>query len=173
MPSNCSVQFVNCVVNGPDNSRGGSGNLEFTNCAVHGLVGNVRNSLFTNCIIDSRGYTSLPTPFRLLNETNVASNCIATLIEDGESVFSYVNKTSNTDLSSEEYDALFVGDFYKLTDEAKALYLGSDGKEVGIYGGNFPYEVRIPCPQITKCNVAAKTTADGKLSVDIEVRAAE
>ena len=41
------------------------------------------------------------------------------------------------------------------------------------YGGNLPYSMHILSPQITKCNVAAKTTSDGKLSVDIEVKAAE
>ena len=51
--------------------------------------------------------------------------------------------------------------------------LGIDEKEMGIYGGNLPWDVYIPSPRITKCNVAAKTTADGKLSVDIEVKAAE
>ena len=62
---------------------------------------------------------------------------------------------------------------YELTDEAKTKYLGTDGKQIGIYGGSLPYEEDPTTPQITKCNVAAKSTADGKLSVDIEVKAAE
>ena len=62
---------------------------------------------------------------------------------------------------------------YDLTDEAKTKYLGTDGKQIGIYGGSLPYEEDPTTPQITKCNVAAKSTADGKLSVDIEVKAAE
>lgn len=61
----------------------------------------------------------------------------------------------------------------ELTDEAKTTYLGMDGKEVGLYGGNLPYDENPSNPQITKCNVAAKSTADGKLSVDIEVKGAE
>ena len=72
------------------------------------------------------------------------------------------------------FNALFKPNtFYELTDEAKNTYVGSDGTEIGIYGGNLPYNTRILGPQITKCNVASKTTADGKLSVDIEVKAAE
>ena len=62
---------------------------------------------------------------------------------------------------------------FELTDEAKTKYLGTDGTEVGIYGGNLPFDPTPSNPQITKCNVASKSTADGKLSVDIEVRAAE
>ena len=64
-------------------------------------------------------------------------------------------------------------ELFTLTETAKAKYLGTDGKEVGIHGGNLPYEEDPTTPQITKCNVAAKSTADGKLSVDIEVKAAE
>ena len=49
---------------------------------------------------------------------------------------------------------------------------GTDGTEVGIYGGSLPYDPTPTNPQITKFNVAAKSTADGKLSVDIEVNSA-
>lgn len=62
---------------------------------------------------------------------------------------------------------------YELTDEAKKKYLGDDGTEVGIYGGVLPYSSIPSYPRITKMNVANKTTADGKLSVEIEVSAAE
>lgn len=62
------------------------------------------------------------------------------------------------------------GTFFQLTDEAKK-YLGDDGTEVGIYGGTLPFDPTPTNPQITKFNVAPKTTADGKLSIDIEVNA--
>ena len=62
---------------------------------------------------------------------------------------------------------------FQLTDAAKTQCLGTDGTEVGIYGGSLPFDPTPSNPQITKCNVAAKSTADGKLSVDIEVNAAE
>lgn len=60
-----------------------------------------------------------------------------------------------------------------LTDEAKAQYKGSDGTQVGMYGGTLPFNTTPSYPQITKMNVAKKTTADGKLSVEIEVSAAQ
>ena len=59
--------------------------------------------------------------------------------------------------------------FGKLTAAAKK-FVGADGTEVGIYGGNLPFDATPTNPQITKFNVASKTTADGKLSVDIEVK---
>ena len=62
---------------------------------------------------------------------------------------------------------------FELTDEAKTTFLGTDGTEVGMYGGVLPYNSTPSYPQITKVNVANKTTADGKLSVEIEVSATE
>ncbi len=54
-----------------------------------------------------------------------------------------------------------------------AQHLGNDGKEVGIYGGLFPFKPgAIPInPYISLKNIAAQTTSDGKLSVEIKVEA--
>ena len=62
---------------------------------------------------------------------------------------------------------------FELTDEAKTAFLGDDGTEMGMYGGVMPYNSTPSYPQITKMNVANKATADGKLSVEIEVSAAQ
>ena len=103
----------------------------------------------------------------------MATYCVGCCSISG-SLFENISKTTNTALSVEQVNALFKPNtFYELTDEAKSEYVGIDGMEIGIYGGNIPYDTRILSPQITKCKVAAKTTADGKLSVDIEVKAAE
>ena len=56
-----------------------------------------------------------------------------------------------------------------LTDSAAATYLGSDSTQVGIYGGTFPFN---PVPNyitVRRLNVASRSTADGRLSVDIEL----
>lgn len=60
---------------------------------------------------------------------------------------------------------------YELTDENKIAWLGTDGTEVGMHGGSLPFDPTPSNPQVTKFTVAPKTTADGKLSVDIEVKA--
>ena len=62
---------------------------------------------------------------------------------------------------------------YKLTDQNRDVLKATDGGEIGIYGGSLPYSAIPTNPQITKFNVASKTTADGKLSVDIEVKSGE
>lgn len=167
LPSETTANLINCFVYTPRND---GGNMEFTNCIIYGQIAYVNNSLFTNCL-----FCTFPGAGWSLNETNMVTYCAAT---SGE-VFRY-NKLTNQIIETDsnryqaDFNALFKpGTFYELTDEAKNEYVGQDGKEMGIYGGNLPYETRILSPQITKCNVAAKTTADGKLSVDIEVKAAE
>lgn len=50
-------------------------------------------------------------------------------------------------------------------------YVGTDGTEVGLYGGNYPWN-KIPCtPRITKSEIDATTSADGKLKVSITAEA--
>ena len=70
-------------------------------------------------------------------------------------------------------DASIDIDTFELTDEAKTSYLGNDGTEVGIYGGTMPFVTTPSYPIITKCEVADKTTADGKLNVSFEVKNAD
>ena len=59
--------------------------------------------------------------------------------------------------------------YYKLTDEAAAKYLGTDGTQVGMYGGASPFSPIPNYPRIKKFNVASQPTADGKLDVEIQV----
>ena len=76
--------------------------------------------------------------------------------------------------SYEEVFEDFIGDFsfnetYFLKDEIITGFLGDDGTQVGIYGGLLPYSNRPSYMLLKRCNVANKSTIDGKLSVDIEV----
>lgn len=63
--------------------------------------------------------------------------------------------------------------YYELIDEIKNKYTGTDGKELGIYGGSHIFSHKPMTHRITKCEVAPKTTPDGKLSVHIEVSGPE
>ena len=56
-----------------------------------------------------------------------------------------------------------------LKDEIATGFLGGDGTQVGIYGGMLPYSNRPTYMVLKRCNVASRSTIDGKLSVDIEV----
>ena len=68
----------------------------------------------------------------------------------------------------------FTGTFsleepFILKDEIATGFLGSDGTQVGIHGGFMPYSNRPSYMVLKRCNVANKSTIDGKLSVEIEV----
>lgn len=58
---------------------------------------------------------------------------------------------------------------YKLKSSVSDSIQGIDGSEVGIFGGFMPFDLRPSYSIIKRFNVANRTTADGKLSVDIEV----
>lgn len=60
---------------------------------------------------------------------------------------------------------------YKLTEEAAAQYIGSDGTQVGLYGGSVPFTEVLSTPQIVEKTIATQTDENGMLSVKIKVEA--
>lgn len=195
LSSNSNACLVNSVVWDPKNKDTTNSMFEFDNCVVtfinSSYTANVINSYYKNCIImakcpyaGSGSYTSHLS--YCIPSSCVAVNCIGCsdygkISSVENNIFHYMSSKNSTNNNIDKpSSALKTGGFnytdnemFELTDAAKTQYLGADGKEVGIYGGNLPYEEDPTTPQITKCNVAAKSTADGKLSVDIEVKAAE
>ena len=169
---NCSASCLNCIIAEPYSCNNISSNFEFQNCVLYFYPPSVHSSTYKNCVLQSNNLSYS------ITKTCMAYNCIGTysyifdpipnstnkIVEDLTTVFKTYNGGNLEKLDSENFE---------LTDEAKTKYLGMDGTQVGIYGGSLPFTSVPTNPQITKCNVAAKSTADGKLSVDIEVKAAE
>lgn len=163
--SNNSAVFLNCLINSTDIV---GMNYIFTNCLFLGKkTTHCYNSEYKNCIIlnsystesTSTYYNNLYCNYSGSNSFNVTNNTNVEVAKDNEAIKNLFGYSDDNE--------------YKLTEAAKALIKGTDGTEVGIYGGNLPYAPTPTNPQISKFNVAAKTTADGKLSVDIEVKSAE
>lgn len=167
--SNNSATFQNCIVSGISGE-----NYIFHNSIIRGdsNSGGISlraNSEYKNCIITNYLYSDAPT-----NSTYYNNLFIGTSGNKLESIPNSTNVTVNEKDDKIKNLITYSDDKdYKLTDEAKAIMKGTDGTEVGIYGGSLPYDPTPTNPQISKFNVAAKTTADGKLSVDIEVKSAE
>ena len=178
-PSSSSIEFDNCFVKfdsqygrGYNSAQGGGKDYNY--------IGRVYNSYYKSCIIQ--------TSHQRENESSIPDNCVAyncvglgspnlfKNISSQNTTNTFVSNISDVfkNYSITTYDT-YIKDIYtfELTDAAATMYLGTDGTQVGIYGGNLPYDENPTIPQITKCNVASKSTADGKLSVDIEVKAAE
>lgn len=175
-----TAQFINSYVSGFNNSYYLAGNTgaSFLNCIIlpdnEGIrVDYIFRSQLNNCIIykpvKSNNEYTLPA-------SSIAINCVSI---GNRNTFSASSANTNNQLASfEEVFKTFTGSYseselFELTDEAKTKFQGDDGKEVGWYGGLLPYTSTPSYPQITKMNVANKTTADGKLSVEIEVSAAQ
>lgn len=163
LAANGSASFLNCVVMNPRQYNSGTSVFSFTNCYVNNSE--LQHSEYKNCIINQNNTGFSTTTFYnnlwLTSNSNIAcpNKTNVTISPDDERV-SYLNVDYNDDND------------YQLTDAVRALIKGTDGTEVGIYGGSLPYDPTPTNPQITKFNVAAKSTADGKLSVDIEVNSA-
>lgn len=167
--SNNSATFQNCIVTGIQGC-----NYIFHNSIIREsgdrVISLCDNSEYKNCIFTNSIYNGAPTTSTYYNNLFTGAN--------GDKLASIPNNTNRTVVNREDdkiKNLLAYSDDndYKLTDEAKAIMKGSDGTEVGLYGGSLPYDPTPTNPQISKFNVAARTTADGKLSVDIEVKSAE
>ncbi len=61
---------------------------------------------------------------------------------------------------------------YTLPDEWLTKYIGTDGTQVGIYGGSSPFNTILTIPTIVSKNIAPKTE-NGKLKVSITVKAGD
>lgn len=171
LDNDCSASCINSIIASPESCNTQTSNFEFTNCFIYAPnIAYVQSSSLRNCIIITER-----TDATTLDSNVIAFNCIG----DAPEIFRNVpNSTNKLAIASELFKTYKGGDFndndsFELTDEAKKKFLGIDGTQVGIYGGMLPYDPTPSNPQIKKCNVAAKSTADGKLSVDIEVKAAE
>ena len=58
---------------------------------------------------------------------------------------------------------------FTLTEAGKAVK-GTDGKEVGLYGGPMPFNQTLSYPLISKMEVDEQTDDNGKLKVEIGVK---
>lgn len=146
----------------------------------------------TNCIL-TINYTGGGSPFAIYGTTffnsiiklncplvgvsfststspSAAYNCIICGENGGRDLGGVSN---GTNLIRSDLATVFKEDgYYELLDEFKT-FATTDGKEVGIYGGNLGFSQTSNNPQIKKFSVAPRTSADGKLSVEIEVEGLE
>ena len=164
--------FINCYLYKPWMDRAV---FDFQNCVIWENEGsnNIVNSTFTNCII----YSTTTDTAHKFNANNTAKNCV--VINDSINVLANISDSSNKFVTSladvfQNFRGTYADNItFELTDAAKTQYLGLDGTEVGIYGGALAFDPAPSTPRITKCVVAPKSTADGKLKVTITVSATE
>lgn len=173
--------FLHCVFNGGINASGNGVSGAFNNCLIKGnsssYINNARitNSTFdcifispqdsslTNCIIQESS------PNSILRYNNTVVYC--TFIGKYPANYLKEHQSATNTIFPEGTQVFKEGTFYELLDNLKTSWLGNDGTQRGMYGSNWPFDPTTTNPRITKFNVAKKTTADGKLPVEIEVEA--
>ena len=122
-----------------------------------------------NCIIIANYYNG----YSQLKQNSTAYNCIGIKNRAGAFGCQTFNCIDNKTYS--EVFETFTGDSFSfdepfiLKEDIATGFLGTDGTEVGIHGGIMPYSIRPSYMVIDHCNVANRSTIDGKLSVEIEV----
>lgn len=129
----------------------------FANCI---LKYNIPNSIVESCI-----FIQQPGDMGTLNTSTSATGCRYI----GSQNLFFRNHTSDNEVISASESVFKPDTFYELSEQYATEWVGEDNTQIGIYGGPEPFSTVPMNPIITKFNVAPRTTADGKLSVDIEV----
>ena len=148
---------------------------QFINCILQQFpeTSSMNNRTFVNCIL-YYGYSySYITP---TYNSNTAYNCIfiqtnssyANNLFSGQAGHTLWNKLGMSTVF-QSFNGTYNGINFTLLDGIATTCLGTDSTQVGIYGGEYPFNPRVTNPAITHINVGQRSTPDGKLAVDIEV----
>lgn len=189
------VEFVNCLIREIYNygQYSSTSNFTFVNCALYWKACEVPSTFINSLLImgtsfsKSTAYNSVITRINNYNSefTQTANAINSIFIRNGYGGNILANTTNNTNVTYNNLNEVFetwhsctISNFsfderYILKEEIATSFLGTDGTEVGIHGGMFPFDTRPSYMVVKKCNVANKSTIDGKLSVDIEVMVEE
>ena len=169
--SNSTMSLVNSYVESPYAIDETTSNISFRNCVIKANCDDTECSLrgcyLTNCVIYQ--VESSDTTF-YYNDYTVFTNCLLpshwTPAADRNTYQNYSNVTG----IFKSYDGTYgEQESFELTDAAAAIYLGKDGKQVGMYGGVIPYTPRLAGPHIKTLQVSDHSSSDGKLNVKIQI----
>lgn len=156
--------YINCVLLG-------SSYLPYyatcNNCIILGIGDNAGGVYgpYNNCIIMRNGTSNDTILYGIINNSVLI----------GFTGVSHSAASGNVVMSRSDVFENWVGaslidlEKYVLKSSVSDSIQGIDGTEVGIFGGFMPFDWRPSYNIFKRFNVANRTTADGKLSVDIEV----
>lgn len=157
--------FMGCYIKGSYDSSETTGlfNSQVENCTLSlDSKYYLQNSTFKNCVMQSVGEIRFTSPVIMTSSIYIGDESHRnSIIDDSDFPCKYL--PSGTEFLK---DGTIT---YELRDDLTTQWIGTDGTQVGMYGGPIPFDPRLSTPIIKKFNVSSKTSADGKLSVDIEV----
>lgn len=188
------LSFINCLISGFVNTTdfGNAGtDINLINSVIISAGAtsfyNVNNLNLYNSIF----YSSSPTENNQYTNCNAYNSIVRGYFRGSSSAFNCIGIKSGvfvvfgnivTGSNNKQYNSMdevfetFDGTIgpgnledYSLKESIAAECVGSDGTEVGVYGGMIPFNLRPTFMLLKHCNVAGKSTIDGKLSVDIEL----
>lgn len=172
MGGTCSTNFVNSYV-----ALGASYNsstITAINCVISREYNfeDFHRGEFTNCIFYNTTSNNNCNPLSVDNKT---TNCVGVSVS--RDIFENVQSRTNcpsTQYKAEDVFENYTGTYsddqtFELTSAFKTAFKGTDGLEIGLYGGLQPYNSTPSYPLISTMNVDKQTATDGKLGVTIEV----
>lgn len=165
------TQFLNCVV--MDCNHTGT-NDTYVNCVLRQSPQKTTSRMFQNCVLYS-DYSGASAP---ANNGSTSYNCLYVQLNtdsaNTDNLFYpmaghvlWNKRGMNTVFKT--FNGSTEGENFELVDSIAANCLGTDGTQIGIYGGSMPFDPHVTSPLIKRINVANRSTSDGKLEVDIEV----
>lgn len=161
-----SLTFINTIIRDCSVSDCGSGAID--HCVLIGrAIFNLSNAFLTDCIIIKEPSSNYG--YRWGRSMSIA-NCACYGMSIRAFEYSQDSACAVNESDTDGYEIFENQTTYELKDEY-ADWVGGDGTQLGVHGGSLPFDPTPTNPQITKFNVSSKTTADGMLSVDIEVKA--
>lgn len=180
-PTNLRPSFYNCIIKGA--THWGCQSATFVNCVIAGETPTSQSPSFINCIVKAPYYLeniSIVNSIIYGNRSQLHGYGAYYCIGVNQALSDIFHSDETTTHNLHNYSGLesifktFRGDIescldFQLQDSIATSILGNDGTQLGIYGGVMPFDPSVRNPLIRRCNVANRTTADGKLSVDIEV----
>lgn len=168
--SGCRAQQFNIENSWLSGVRGNnsiSNNIHFDHCIIYNFEPSQNQSnaiaYYTNCIL----YASYPTYSTGSNNIKVASYS-STEFVDAEGNWQGL---SNADIWADTNEDGNYSDTKTFALKFPQNYIGTDGTEVGINGGNAPFDRISPIPRILAADVDLRTAEDGKLNVSFKVEA--
>lgn len=162
------IFVYNCFVVCPWSESGFSETASaFVNCVVYYNSDHARyayNINFYNCIFTFGTYGRC-----VLNNTATCINCVSVNFSGFFNSQIYGSNNINVANDAAIFSSVEGHKWYELTPEAQKTYLGTDGTQVGFYGGTYPYNTKVQYPVITQFNTDVQTSKEGILNINVEV----
>lgn len=180
-----SVTFINCFLQVPTGCYDSKHVARCENCIVGcymteplgtsiRVASTTKYTSYNNCILFNQNGTGRAIIPGSMTSNSIRMYNVSWLTASSSSEIAPIGRNCTLGASNADVFKSFTGTYtdgesFALTDSMATAFLGDDGKQVGLYGGYMPYTEELSYPQITRMDVAPKSTPEGKLNVNVEV----